>query len=101
MTAEELLLQWETSDEIRTLLCELSYTQQQIVKLRFYEDMKLKDIAELLDLPPSTVKSRLYSGLRRLKAKILDKPNLLTGFPDPRGTRLEKVYYIHEAIDQY
>ncbi|MFD2699634.1 RNA polymerase sigma factor [Paenibacillus shunpengii] len=90
VNAEEQFLQWETSNEMRILLYELTYTQQQVVMLRFYEDMKLKDIAELLDLTPSTVKSRLYSGLHRLKAKILDKPYLLAGLSYPLTDTLKE-----------
>ncbi len=40
--------------------------ERQIVILRFYEELKLDEIAELLELPPGTVKSKLYRAFRRL-----------------------------------
>ena len=38
-----------------------------IIILRFYEEMSLKEIAKITSLNLSTVKSRLYKGLRDLK----------------------------------
>ncbi|MDQ0091026.1 RNA polymerase sigma-70 factor (ECF subfamily) [Paenibacillus anaericanus] len=46
--------------------------ERQIVILRFYEELKLEEIAELLELPLGTVKSKLYRAFRRL-ADILQK----------------------------
>ena len=39
----------------------------EIIVLRFFEDLKLEEIAAILDLPLSTVKSRLYKGLKVLR----------------------------------
>jgi RNA polymerase sigma-70 factor (ECF subfamily) len=43
---------------------------QLVVVLRFYKDMPLESMAELLDIPLGTVKSRLHKGLRRLRAEL-------------------------------
>ena len=43
---------------------------QEIICLRFQEEMKLDAMAHLLDLPPSTVKSRLYRGLEQLRLQM-------------------------------
>ena len=40
---------------------------QTIIFLRFYEDMKLEEIASATDTNLNTVKSRLYKALRLLK----------------------------------
>lgn len=45
-----------------------------IVILRFFEDMKLDEIARVLKLNPSTVKSRLYRALRLLKTELSEEP---------------------------
>ena len=37
---------------------------QTVVKLRFYEDMSLKEISEVTGWNLNTVKSRLYAGLK-------------------------------------
>ncbi len=43
---------------------------QLVVALRFYRDLPLDDIAELLGIPLGTVKSRLHTGLKRLRAEL-------------------------------
>jgi RNA polymerase sigma factor (sigma-70 family) len=43
---------------------------QLVVALRFYRDLQLEAIAELLDIPLGTVKSRLHTGLKRLRAAL-------------------------------
>jgi RNA polymerase sigma-70 factor (ECF subfamily) len=43
---------------------------QMVVALRFYRDMQLEAIADLLDIPLGTVKSRLHTGLKRLRAEL-------------------------------
>lgn len=41
-----------------------------VVVLRYFEDMKLEDIAKVLDENLSTVKSRLYRSMRKLKLQL-------------------------------
>lgn len=41
-----------------------------IVMLRFYEDMKLEDIARVTGTNVNTVKSRLYKALDRLRVEL-------------------------------
>ncbi len=41
-----------------------------IVKLRFYEDLSLKEISQIVDCPLSTVKTRLYTGLKKLRIAV-------------------------------
>ena len=41
-----------------------------VVMLRFFEDMKLEDIAAITGAPLSTVKSRLYKALKLLKVDL-------------------------------
>lgn len=43
---------------------------QLVVALRFYRDLPLEGIAELLGIPLGTVKSRLHTGLKRLRAEL-------------------------------
>lgn len=41
-----------------------------VIVLRYYEDMKLEDIAVILDENLSTVKSRLYRSMKKLKLQL-------------------------------
>lgn len=43
---------------------------QLVVVLRFYRDLQLDDIADRLGIPLGTVKSRLHTGLKRLRAEL-------------------------------
>lgn len=45
----------------------LSQAEQAIIRLRFFEDLKLEEIAQITNTNLNTVKSRLYKGLKRLR----------------------------------
>lgn len=44
--------------------------QRVVIVLRFWRDMSLGEIADLLDLPLGTVKSRLHYGLESLRGRL-------------------------------
>jgi RNA polymerase sigma-70 factor (ECF subfamily) len=58
-------------DEQRARLGEmvraLPEAQQEVLRLRYVEDLSRAEIAEVLDLPESVVKSRLFEGMKRLR----------------------------------
>lgn len=41
-----------------------------MIKLRFYEEMSLKEISEIVDMNLNTVKAKLYRGLKALKQEM-------------------------------
>ena len=41
-----------------------------VIILRFFEDLKIEEIARITKTSPNTVKSRLYKGLEELKKLI-------------------------------
>jgi len=43
-----------------------------VIQLRYFEDMKLEEIAAILDENLSTVKSRLYRTIKKLRIKLED-----------------------------
>lgn len=43
---------------------------RQIVVMKEFEDMTFQEIAEVLEIPLSTVKSRLYTALKQLRMKL-------------------------------
>lgn len=57
-------------DETWHFVRRLPIEQRTIIVLRFYEDLSLVDIAELLDKPVGTVKSSLHRALSRLKENL-------------------------------
>ncbi|MDE7340325.1 MAG: sigma-70 family RNA polymerase sigma factor [Lachnospiraceae bacterium] len=56
---------------LRQLVDSLPKNQREIVLLRFGQDLTLREIAGVLNLPLRTVQSRLRSALKRLKAEIV------------------------------
>lgn len=51
--------------------------QQEIVLLRFGQDLTIREIAQAMDLPLRTVQSRLRSALKQLKQDILKQEGTL------------------------
>jgi RNA polymerase sigma-70 factor (ECF subfamily) len=60
----------ERRDAISAAFPKLDPDLQVVVALRFYKDLQLEAIAELLGIPLGTVKSRLHTGLKRLRAEF-------------------------------
>ena len=48
----------------------LSPEDKAVVQLRFFEDKKLEDIAKILGENVSTVKSRLYRSMKKLRLEL-------------------------------
>lgn len=60
---------------LQRALDRLPEEQRIVVILKEYEDLKFREIADILDEPENTVKSRMYYGLDKLKT-IFDEWNL-------------------------
>ena len=58
--------------DLRRALDSLSKEDKTVIELKYFEDMKLTDIAEVLGENVSTVKSRLYRGLKKLRLELTD-----------------------------
>lgn len=68
--------------DIRHALSLLPHDQRTVLVLRFLEDLSENQVADALDVPPGTVKSRTARGLDRLRTQ-LHEPNPTT--PPLRG----------------
>lgn len=62
--------QLEDREVLRQALDRLSPKIKTVVMLRFYEEMQLNEIAEITGTNLSTVKSRLYKGLKKLRESL-------------------------------
>lgn len=69
---DEQVEQEELQALIRYAIATLSVEQRLVVSLKWYEGMKLKEIAELLECPLGTVKSYDYRANKQLR-KFLEK----------------------------
>ena len=61
---------YETVDDLYDHIAQLDPVVQSIIKLRFFEELPLKDIAEVTNMNLNTVKAKLYRGLKLLKQNI-------------------------------
>ncbi|MDF2891143.1 MAG: polymerase, sigma-24 subunit, subfamily [Clostridia bacterium] len=74
---EEILCSIETGEadkypdiDLQAALEALPHDCRSIIILRYFEDLKLEEIAEVLDENINTIKTRLYKSLKRLRIKI-------------------------------
>jgi len=64
------LLDFERGALLASAIGELPAIHREVLTLRFEEDMKLEQIAEVAGVPLSTVKSRLHRALESLRTRI-------------------------------
>lgn len=55
---------------VRRALNSLPIELRQVVVMKEFEELTFREIAEALELPLSTVKSRLYTGLKQLQMRL-------------------------------
>ena len=60
----------ELSIAVQTALDRLNADQREAVLLKVYQGFKFEEMAEILEIPVSTVKSRLYTALDLLKTML-------------------------------
>ena len=56
--------------DLRRALDQLSREDKAVVELKFFEDMKLEQIAEILQENVNAVKSRLYRAMKKLRVHL-------------------------------
>lgn len=59
--------------DLQRALEELPKEDQAVVKLRYFEELKLTEIADILGENISTIKSRLYRAMRKLKISLSEE----------------------------
>ncbi len=56
--------------DLQKAIYELEPMYQTVIILRFFEDLKLSEIAKITDVNLNTVKTRLYTALRQLRVEM-------------------------------
>ena len=69
----------ELGEWLQKALIAIPEEQRVIIIMKEYEELTFKEIAEILDEPESTVKSRLYYGFKKLR-DILNSWNINTNY---------------------
>jgi RNA polymerase sigma-70 factor (ECF subfamily) len=71
---EENIMKEDMQNIIKRTILNLPEEQKIIVILKEYQGLKFKEIAEILNIPENTAKSRMYYALKNIK-NILEKQN--------------------------
>ena len=70
MNPLEQLLEFERGTLLAAAIAEMPVIHRDVLTLRFEEDMKLEEIAEVSEIPLSTVKSRLLRAMESLRRRL-------------------------------
>lgn len=70
LTPYEVLVQKERSQMLATVMLELSQKEQQILRMFYFEGMKISEITKMTNYPEGTIKRTLTMGRRKLYKKI-------------------------------
>lgn len=71
-STESIILNLSLSDEVKAALDLLGEDEKQVIVLSYYQGLTYRETAESLSLPEGTVKSRIRSGLKKLKVYMKD-----------------------------
>lgn len=74
-SALERVMQLERSARLARALEQMPMIYREVLSLRFEEELKLEEIAAVLDAPLSTVKTRLRRGLEALRRMLAGAPH--------------------------
>jgi DNA-directed RNA polymerase specialized sigma24 family protein len=71
--------------DLRAAVRDLPGEQRLVVALRFYGGMKATEIAEALDIPATTVRTRLHRALITLRTRLAPSDGRLRSTPRAEG----------------
>ncbi len=71
-TPEAALATKQASNSLQEAFRDLPEEQRTVILMKEYQGLKFHEIAEILDVPLSTVKSRMYLGLKTLR-RLMEK----------------------------
>jgi RNA polymerase sigma-70 factor (ECF subfamily) len=66
----------ERREWVRATVDQLPELFRQVVVLAYYQGLKYREIADILDIPVGTVKSRLHAALAKLQEAWIESPSL-------------------------
>jgi RNA polymerase sigma-70 factor (ECF subfamily) len=71
-TPVEILTRQETQDELKRAIDQLPEEQRSVLVLSEVQGLKYQEIAQILEIPVGTVKSRMHTAMERLKSLLGD-----------------------------
>lgn len=62
-----------TADRVREVMANLPSTEREALELAYFDGYTYREVANLLGTPEGTIKSRIRSGLKRLRVDLIDQ----------------------------
>jgi RNA polymerase sigma-70 factor (ECF subfamily) len=72
-STHDLVESRDLQQRVRAAVMALPDDQREVIVLKEYEGLTFQEIAEVLGLPVSTVKTRLYRGLDRMRERLVSQ----------------------------
>ena len=69
----------ELRQVLLTAMAALEDEEREALSLRYGADLSLREIADILEVPRSTVEGRIYRGLRKLSHELVEDPEPAVG----------------------
>jgi len=69
-SADETVASGESRQLVREAIASLEEEQRSVIMLRYFAELTVPEIAQVLSLPEGTVKSRLYRAMQRLRQRL-------------------------------
>ncbi|MEG1267019.1 MAG: sigma-70 family RNA polymerase sigma factor, partial [Myroides sp.] len=76
MNIENSMIAGQIEDDLHTLILKLPQDQQEIIRLRLYDDLTFKEIAELNQISINTALGRMRYAIVNLR-KMIDKNQII------------------------
>lgn len=73
---EYIMNSQETFEAVRGIVESLDPAMKQIIHLYYYQEMKVKDIADLLQKPEGTIKTLLYRARNSIRSKLFKEGHI-------------------------
>ncbi|MGG1519944.1 RNA polymerase sigma factor SigW [Paenibacillus oryzisoli] len=83
-TPEEQLIVSETQAQIHRAIASLPEKYKSVVVLRYLHDMSLQEISDVLDMPVTTIKTRVHRGREYLRKKLEQEEEFVSTNPVPK-----------------
>lgn len=86
---EREVIDIEQADRVQKALAELPEGERRAISLAYYGGHTYREVAELLDEPEGTIKSRIRSGLKSMRRQLHDLSDVRWGMsmvPESEGT---------------
>jgi RNA polymerase sigma-70 factor (ECF subfamily) len=60
------------ADRVKGVMADLPHGERQAIELAYFDGYTYREVAKILDTPEGTIKSRIRSGLKRMRAALID-----------------------------